>query len=180
MDKIYYNVPVSPSVDEFVQKERLKLSPGLVRSLLQLLQLLLRRRRHPFLERFAAPFDSTLPANSYCNRMLPEVLPQQESEQLRAMCRRHGVTMNAALSAAVSLAAARLLADSSSATSPEAPLPVSLPTMWLVDARRYLPQGQAHGLQLSATSATFADVRVDSTDMQRLLEVGWPHPRQRQ
>ena len=151
---------VSPSVDEFVQKERVKLSPGLVRNLLQLLPFFLRRRQHPFLERFVAPFDPALPADSYYNQKLPEALSQQESEQLRAMCRRHGVTMNAALSAAVSLAGARLLADSEA--SPEAPLSISLPTMWLVDARRYLPQ--ARGLQLSAVSATFADVRVDNTD----------------
>ena len=154
-------VPVSASVDEFAQKERLKLSPGLVRNLLQLLQVLLRRRQHPFLERFVAPFDPALPADSYYCQKLPETLSQQESKQLRAMCRRHGVTMNAALSAAVSLAGARLLTDACSEASPEVSLPVSLPTMWSVDARRYLPE--ARGLQLSAVSALFSNVQVDNT-----------------
>ena len=151
---------VSLSVEEFVEKERLRLSPGLVRNLLQLLPLYLRRRQHPFLERFVAPFDPTLSADSYCTQMLSQVLPQNESEQLRAMCHRHGVTMNAALSAAVSLAAARLLAGS--AVSPEASLPVYLPTRWPVNVRRYLPE--ARGLHLSAISATLANVRVDDTD----------------
>ena len=66
--------PVPPSVDELVQKEQLRLSPGLVRNLLQLLGLFLRRRQHPFLERFVAPFEPSLPADSYWNQMLPEVL----------------------------------------------------------------------------------------------------------
>ena len=152
--------PVSPSVDDFLQKERIKPSPGLVRNLLQLLSLFLRRRQHPFLERFVAPFDPALPTDSYCTQTLPKVLTQQESEQLRAMCHRHGVTMNAALSAAVSLAAARLLAGS--VASPEVPLPVSLPVRWPVNVRRFLPD--ARGRQLSAVSTAFADVHVDRTD----------------
>ena len=154
--------PVSPCADEYVQQERLKLSPGLVRNLLQLLPLFLRRRQHPFLERFVVPFDPALPADSYWNQLLPEVLSQQESERLRAMCRRHGVTMNAALSAAVSLAAARLLADLDPAAPPKVSRPVTLPTKWQVNGRRYLPQ--ARGVQLSVASATLADVRVDNTD----------------
>ena len=78
------------------------------------------------------------------------------------MCREHGVTMNAALSAAVSLAGARLLTDCDTVTPPKASESVSMPTMWLVNARRYLPQ--ARGVLFSAFCGTFADVRVDNTD----------------
>ncbi|XP_043190068.1 uncharacterized protein LOC122364073 [Amphibalanus amphitrite] len=137
---------VSPPVEQLLRSERLPLRPAVLGELARALSVVLSRRRHPFLERFVAPFD---PSVSYCNRTVPAALSAEETAALRAQCRRHGVSVNSALSAAVSVATGRLLGG---------PCP-PLPTMWLVSAHRYLAPDE--GRQLSAAAGALGTVSLD-------------------
>ena len=138
---------VSPPVEQLLRSERLPLSPAALGEALRALSVALGRRQHPLLDRFVAPYDA---AGSYCNQMVPAALTAPETAALREQCRRRGVSVNSALSAAVSVAAARLLGG---------PVCPPLPTMWLVSAHRFLPPDD--GRQLSAASGTVCAVRPD-------------------
>ncbi|XP_043188962.1 uncharacterized protein LOC122363573 [Amphibalanus amphitrite] len=154
--------PLPAPVEELAKKQpRPPLSLALVRAALRTMRVWYGRDQHPFLDRFVAPLDPDRPLESYWNQMLPQVMSQPESERLRALCRQHGVTMNAAVSAAVSLAAARLLAAPGAPAGAVSP-PVSLPTLWMVNMRRYLPE--ARGVPMAGAGLLFDSVRVSRTD----------------
>ncbi|XP_037078446.1 uncharacterized protein LOC119099409 [Pollicipes pollicipes] len=167
--------PVYPSLEELVAGERVRFSLPLVRTLLRASQVLL-PRKNPLIDAFVSDFDPHLPPESYHNQMIPASLSACETTGLHAHCRRHGVSLNAALSAAVSLAGARLLRGPGAA-------PVAINTTWLVNARRYLPR--AERMHLSTVSGAMARVRVDAApfwqlaariggDLQRQLDLKMP------
>ena len=149
--------PISAPVEELARKESVRLCPGLARAAARTLRVWYSRSRHPFLERFVAPLDPDRPLDSYWNQLVPQALTGDQSERLRVLCRQHGVTLNSALSAAVSLAAARLLAGS----DPQ-PKPVSLPMLWMVNLRRFLPE--ARGVPMAAATGVHDWVTVSGTN----------------
>ncbi|XP_037084907.1 uncharacterized protein LOC119105553 [Pollicipes pollicipes] len=158
--------PVYPSVEELLQSQVSVWSWSFVWNMAwDLLSRLIEPTKSQLLDKFVKPFDPSQPAGTYSTATVAVTVPAPEVARLRALCRAHGVSLNAALSAAVSFAGARLSGVGGDQSA-------HLPTVWLVNARRYLPS--TDWMFLSTVAGVRLDVRVEHADVAEFWSVAEP------
>ncbi|KAF0305130.1 hypothetical protein FJT64_023214 [Amphibalanus amphitrite] len=157
--------PYFPSVEDMLQRympdSRLSL---FTMAAGKFLSSLFDRSMPPLLKKYVRPHQSTLPKSAYSTGTIAVTVPNSEVARLRTLCHAHSVSLNAALSAAVSFASAQL-----AATAGASDVPTHLPTLWLVNARRYMPD--ADWMYLSTVAGVELTVNVEHADLSEFWSV---------
>lgn len=157
--------PFFPSVEDMLQRHVSDWSVSLLSMAAgKMFSSLFDRTMPPLLKKYVRPYQSSLPKSAYSTGTVAVTIPSEEVVRLRTLCHAHGVSLNAALSAAVSFASAQL-----ASTAGASDVPTHLPTLWLVNARRYMPA--ADWMYLSTVAGVELTVNVEHSDVSEFWSV---------
>ena len=157
--------PFFPSVEDMLQRHISDWSLPLISMTAgKMFSSLFDRSMPPLLKKYVRPYQSSLPKSAYSTGTIAVTVPADEVSRLRTLCHAHSVSLNAALSAAISFASAQL-----ASTAGASDVPTHLPTLWLVNARRYMPA--ADWMYLSTVAGVEMTVNVEHAEVSEFWSV---------